>query len=422
MVALKLGLNHPLPGDGSGDRHMPDRRRPLGPANVGVTEDRGQDVWRMREDLRCDCDTSDLQSAPFQAEFLSEAARVAPAGWQPPGAGAGAGADPVSGGRLPSGAESRSLPLAVSLLLARRLAALPSVGGKRKRDCGRPPRQLAVALRDAAAAALAGEDASLPTPPPLPAEVWEVLEEVGGCLESAGGQADPSGEVSEMETAAETSWRAASLAGPLRLALALPLEHLSEPVAGLLLPLLCLTLLCTSAAERARRLALSALTALLASQGCRRPLEKLQPGRLLAWLASAPPSLPSAPPSLSSASSSLSSAPPSIPSTHGEGTTLPNGVDSEDDLSLLTDLNDSLTADDRDVTSPQCLKRSALSLTSLLREYRSSAAASRSGFGSVSEVCVGGCAVSAARRALLSCYPAAVPPSWDRPLRSWWRD
>ena len=31
----------PLPGDGSGDRHMPGGRRPLGPANGGVTEDRG---------------------------------------------------------------------------------------------------------------------------------------------------------------------------------------------------------------------------------------------------------------------------------------------------------------------------------------------------------------------------------------------
>ena len=30
-----------LPGDGSGDRHMPGGRRPLGPANGGVTEDWG---------------------------------------------------------------------------------------------------------------------------------------------------------------------------------------------------------------------------------------------------------------------------------------------------------------------------------------------------------------------------------------------
>ena len=34
-----------------GDRHMPGGRRPLGPANVGVTEDRIQNVWRIKEDL-----------------------------------------------------------------------------------------------------------------------------------------------------------------------------------------------------------------------------------------------------------------------------------------------------------------------------------------------------------------------------------
>ena len=34
-----------------GDRHMPGGRRPPGPANVGVTEDRGQVVWRIKEDL-----------------------------------------------------------------------------------------------------------------------------------------------------------------------------------------------------------------------------------------------------------------------------------------------------------------------------------------------------------------------------------
>ena len=39
-VTLRPG-RPPLPGDGSGDRHMPGGRRPLGPANGGVTEDRG---------------------------------------------------------------------------------------------------------------------------------------------------------------------------------------------------------------------------------------------------------------------------------------------------------------------------------------------------------------------------------------------
>ena len=34
-----------------GDRHMPSGRRPLGPAKVGVTEGREQDVWRIAEDL-----------------------------------------------------------------------------------------------------------------------------------------------------------------------------------------------------------------------------------------------------------------------------------------------------------------------------------------------------------------------------------
>ena len=41
-------------GGGGGrleDRHMPGGRRPLGPANVSVTDDRGQDVWRTKEDL-----------------------------------------------------------------------------------------------------------------------------------------------------------------------------------------------------------------------------------------------------------------------------------------------------------------------------------------------------------------------------------
>ena len=41
----------PLPGDGSGDRHMPGGRRPLGPANGGVTEDWGKVILRIKEDL-----------------------------------------------------------------------------------------------------------------------------------------------------------------------------------------------------------------------------------------------------------------------------------------------------------------------------------------------------------------------------------
>ena len=40
-MALKPG-GPPLPGDGSDDRHMPGGRRPLGPANGGVTEDWGK--------------------------------------------------------------------------------------------------------------------------------------------------------------------------------------------------------------------------------------------------------------------------------------------------------------------------------------------------------------------------------------------
>ena len=36
-----------------GDRHLPGGRRPLGPANVGVTEDRGQQiVWRIKENMK----------------------------------------------------------------------------------------------------------------------------------------------------------------------------------------------------------------------------------------------------------------------------------------------------------------------------------------------------------------------------------
>ena len=35
-----------------GDHHMSGGRRPLGPANVGVTEDRGQVVWRIKQELK----------------------------------------------------------------------------------------------------------------------------------------------------------------------------------------------------------------------------------------------------------------------------------------------------------------------------------------------------------------------------------
>ena len=38
-------------GGGSGERHMPGGRRPLDPANGGVTEDWGQFVLRIKEDL-----------------------------------------------------------------------------------------------------------------------------------------------------------------------------------------------------------------------------------------------------------------------------------------------------------------------------------------------------------------------------------
>ena len=34
------------------DRHMSGGRRPPGPANVGVTEDRGQVVWRIKQELK----------------------------------------------------------------------------------------------------------------------------------------------------------------------------------------------------------------------------------------------------------------------------------------------------------------------------------------------------------------------------------
>ena len=49
-VALRPG-RPPLPGGGSGDRHMPGGRRPLDPANGGVTEDRGQVILRIKEGL-----------------------------------------------------------------------------------------------------------------------------------------------------------------------------------------------------------------------------------------------------------------------------------------------------------------------------------------------------------------------------------
>ena len=50
-VALQPGRHHHcgLPVDGSVTATCPVR--PLGPANVGATEDRGQHVWRIKEDL-----------------------------------------------------------------------------------------------------------------------------------------------------------------------------------------------------------------------------------------------------------------------------------------------------------------------------------------------------------------------------------
>ena len=49
-VALQPG-RPPLPGDGSETATVPGGRRPLGPANVGVTEDRGWVVWMIEDDL-----------------------------------------------------------------------------------------------------------------------------------------------------------------------------------------------------------------------------------------------------------------------------------------------------------------------------------------------------------------------------------
>ena len=34
------------------EHHMPGGRRPPGPANVGVTEDRRQVVWRIKQELK----------------------------------------------------------------------------------------------------------------------------------------------------------------------------------------------------------------------------------------------------------------------------------------------------------------------------------------------------------------------------------
>ena len=39
-------------GERLGDRHMSGGRRPPAPANVGVTEDRGQVVWRIKQELK----------------------------------------------------------------------------------------------------------------------------------------------------------------------------------------------------------------------------------------------------------------------------------------------------------------------------------------------------------------------------------
>ena len=39
-------------GERLSDRHMSGGRRPPGPANVGVTEDRGQVVWRIKQELK----------------------------------------------------------------------------------------------------------------------------------------------------------------------------------------------------------------------------------------------------------------------------------------------------------------------------------------------------------------------------------
>ncbi|XP_043192009.1 uncharacterized protein LOC122365117 isoform X2 [Amphibalanus amphitrite] len=238
-------------------------------------------------------------------EFVSEAARVAPPDWQPPAAAGARAGRPLSGpallplspsqlgALLPSGAEQRPLPLAVAVLLADRLAtALPPSDGKRKLECGRPPQQLAAALRAAAAAALERMDATVKMPQPMPEDVLEILEEVGAALQADAERWSSTNGSSEAEDV-KSGKSSASLTRPLQLVLALPLEHVSELAASLLLPLLCLCLLHSPSGGRVRELALSALTALLVSTGCSRPLETIQPGRLLTWLAATPPSLPS---------------------------------------------------------------------------------------------------------------------------------
>ena len=49
-VVLQPGRDHPC-RERLGNRHMPVGRRPLGPANVDVTEDRVWLVWGIKEDL-----------------------------------------------------------------------------------------------------------------------------------------------------------------------------------------------------------------------------------------------------------------------------------------------------------------------------------------------------------------------------------
>ena len=50
-VTLQPGSDHHCRGR-LGDRHTPGGRRLLGPANVGVAEDWGQVVWRIKGDLK----------------------------------------------------------------------------------------------------------------------------------------------------------------------------------------------------------------------------------------------------------------------------------------------------------------------------------------------------------------------------------
>ena len=51
-VALQPGRDHHSAGERLRDRHMSGGRRPPGPANVGVTEDRGQVVWKIKQQLK----------------------------------------------------------------------------------------------------------------------------------------------------------------------------------------------------------------------------------------------------------------------------------------------------------------------------------------------------------------------------------